>query len=316
MGYFSSIARHSGVRISGERAAAPVVRVAAPEPLDIEETVIVAPPLETGVRSADPPLPQAAPADAARERAAQHKPQVAATRSTPQAVAAAPPPASAPAATDQSKILPPAETTDTAHTIVPPQVSPMTAEPPSPVIVEHTRSVVRPQESAIVQERSAPVPVILSTPPADTPSPPRYFARTAELVAGRDADPAALQTIVFREVQEWVAAGQDTSRDAAVLESASARDVRPADEIPLADPPEAGAVRIAARRGVNRSGEAAVTPPLQIEEQRFELSIGTISVVVEGDQPVTPRPAVPPRAGRDSQPNTPPRSSRLSRHYL
>ncbi|MFN0140322.1 MAG: hypothetical protein ACKVQW_09575 [Pyrinomonadaceae bacterium] len=174
----------------------------------------------------------------------------------------------------------------------------------------------------------------------------RYFARTAQLIDGQEAAPEEARTILLHEIQEWVAAG--ALPDAEIVSTVG--EVKPAakaiQEIVKALEPEPGVVRIREKHvdetattqetvttlephpGVVRIREKHVEETAtaeahrqsaDVEEQNFNLSIGTISVVIEGDD----RPAQPPAESGRAQPTTQSsrnnagdRFSRLSRSYL
>ncbi len=114
---------------------------------------------------------------------------------------------------------------------------------------------------------------------ADTRSlrpPTNYFTRTTEIVAGDEVEPEEVQTIVLRELQEWVAAGAADDIDELAELRQGAVDLEP------------GVVRIGERHRPTAKSE---TVESTIEENRFELSIGTINVTVEDENLVRPIPA-------------------------
>ena len=141
----------------------------------------------------------------------------------------------------------------------------------------------------------------------------KFFEKTVEIVEGQTARPAEVHTILLREVQEWIAAGQPAPDEVSADVADSAAE--PLTDSSLPSERQPGVVRIA-------EGRAKPTPQLVQEvsttdfsEQFFELSIGSISVVVEGDErppALTPAQVAAQPAGRE----TPRRTSRLSRHYL
>lgn len=132
-----------------------------------------------------------------------------------------------------------------------------------------------------------------------------YFIKTAEIIERGDADPAEIRHVLLREVQEWAAgstaeaAGSDTVKKEAEPQIAK-QVVRPLPE-------RTDLI------GENIRNERAETEGLA--EQVFELSIGTINVVIEDEKPKQPEPA--PRATTQNAAKPASREfSRLSRRYL
>jgi len=90
----------------------------------------------------------------------------------------------------------------------------------------------------------------------------------------------------------------------------------PREESPAMIEREPGVVRIAPEVRLEKSVEKTSSPTSSIEEQSFEISIGSISVVVEGDDPA-PSNAPTAETARTPARETPRRTSRgLSRHYI
>jgi len=135
-----------------------------------------------------------------------------------------------------------------------------------------------------------------------------YFTHTAEIIGGREAEPEEVQTILLHEIQEWVV-GIDVPAESAP-EEIEIHSVLQQEE------PEPGVVRI----GRKRSSESIVEEPrIQspgIEEQSFDLSIGTINVVIEGEDKSPVSVPAPPSPSGQSKEETGNRFSRLKRSFL
>lgn len=134
---------------------------------------------------------------------------------------------------------------------------------------------------------------------------PPFFARTAAgLENGGKA--AEIRSILFQEVQEWVAASP---------ERAWSEDVDPdwaAGAATTTPTPRRGAIGTITRDGSPGSEHARVGPL----EQNFELSIGAVNVIIEeAIQPALPVP-VRQKSDRMAAQVAGPRSTRLSRNYI
>jgi hypothetical protein len=131
-----------------------------------------------------------------------------------------------------------------------------------------------------------------------------HFSQTAEVIGGRHAEPVEVQTILLRELQEWVAAGHTAEA------GPRAEADRSIESVALGAEP--GSVRI----GQKRHRGSIPKEASRIEEQSFDLSIGTISVVIEGDEHLPQRASAPraenPPSGQDRGRGR----SRLGRNYL
>lgn len=141
----------------------------------------------------------------------------------------------------------------------------------------------------------------------------RYFTRTAEALERGGLGVAEIQDIVLHEAQEWVAASPARADIQDVGASDRSGNIVTHKIVQTAS--ERGVVTLNDERP-RETAERAGTPGL--EEASFHLSIGTISVVIED--------AVPPlrqaESGRQDQGNRRARqvserqAPRLSRHYL
>jgi hypothetical protein len=132
-----------------------------------------------------------------------------------------------------------------------------------------------------------------------------YFSRTSEILTRGEADAAVVKTRVLQDVQEWVAASPFATMPAETKPHETgfmpdSMHYTAADKMPM---PEQGLADKAATH------TAAI-------EQNFELSIGTISVIVDaGEEPQRPLTPVPQQSRGVKQQNEP-RFSRLDRSYL
>lgn len=147
----------------------------------------------------------------------------------------------------------------------------------------------------------------------------RYFARTAQLIAGQEAAPEEARTILLHEIHEWVAAGALPDGEIVSKVEEMKPGAKAIQEIVKTFEPEPGVVRIREKHVEETETVEAHRQSADIEEQNFDLSIGTISVVIEGDD----RPVQPPAEVGQSKPATQnsrnsagDRFSRLSRSYL
>lgn len=141
----------------------------------------------------------------------------------------------------------------------------------------------------------------------------RYFTKTAEVIERGGLGAAEIQNILFHEVQEWTAAspaGTDI-RDINVEETSE----NVVKQKIVRAVPESGVVAIRGERRVERAESAENSG---LEEQSFNLSIGTISVVIEDAE----KPVQQAERRRQDQGNQNTRQgsarqfSRLSRNYL
>ena len=141
----------------------------------------------------------------------------------------------------------------------------------------------------------------------------RHFTKTAEAIELGNPDPVEIQRILLHEVQEWAAAAPT---EAAVqdLKAAKAPENVVKHQIVLAVP-ELGVVTVRDEKPMERAENAEGSG---LEEQSFNLSIGTISVVIED----AAKPVQQPEPRRQNEGNQSTRResarqfSRLSRNYL
>ena len=302
--YLSRIARQTGLHFSGQGAVYPRVSgepsaETPPARLDREETVMVSFSAET--KSAEP---------------ATLKPG--STPEQPAANPCAPKP-------DPSATLTPANPRSTETVVSKKTATGGQAPLSNPSKNQPTENVntvfVKPPAIAEQQEKERKDPGRNARPIPKEPEKRlevHHFSKTAEIIAGRHAEPVETQNILLREIQEWVAAGNTSDAEAreeanpsvaSVASGVGTRETQPALSV---SEPEPGVVRI----GEKHHREPIAKEASRIEQQSFDLSIGTISVVIEGDEH-PPQPAPAPRAGNQSnRPDAGRARSRLSRNYL
>jgi hypothetical protein len=307
-GYFSRIAKQSGIRFSkaGDRHAGAMKDRGErrPMPIDREETVMVSPPALVGP---DRPERKSSSPDMASPRESSRRPVS-------------------------------VESTDAFRTEASRRPSAAAESLPREPVIEEVKLVAtESSDSSPVEEDSLPLagtdrdpirqgprrraqkPISKEkrqTDTANTEVPDKdFFERTSEIIQGREAEPSTVQSILIQEVQEWIAAGRIPTDDIMLDQDVES-------PIPDETPPKVehnpGVIRIGDRRrpDMRRDREEELSSSSgEIQEQNFEISIGSISVVIDGDDPVSqPAPAV--AAPPSSPSGTPRRTSRLSRNYL
>jgi hypothetical protein len=301
-GYFSRIARQSGARVRSDAVRAD--RVATDlSPIDHEETVLVSPeqPVSASMPSdVDVSEPKVTTLSEKRSTPRSPSAEKAEALSTPE---------------PKSRAKKPAENVRRIQAAPEKQFEEPSERLPAENAEREKRDVRDVVEQAVVEQiadADPPVTAAITIQPSEK----RFFEKTTGLIEGRAAEPADVHTILLREVQEWIEAGH------------------PADDEPLPEPTDAveipsraeelaereqrpGVIRVmeARRREKVHEKLVEVSTPTSITEQSFELSIGSISVVIDGDD----RPAETTQhvaAPRPSAPETPRTVSRLSRHYL
>jgi hypothetical protein len=311
MGYFASIARHSGLQFSGQPLSArsgPPAPSDALAPLDVEETVIVPPSTDDRPARVEAGVPhQAAHDDAAStptepRRAADPAPvpiwiPIPRTEAAPVLVRDQRIPMATPAARPGAA---PAMTQESADAPIP-----VVGGPPE---IHQTLLTADPELIAPTHDHGAEVLLRIEKTPAN------YFTRTAELLAAPAPDPIETRTVFLREVQDWIADGPGDTTPREPSAPSSPEIVVAGDDTPQ-PPLEPGVRRIATS---HRAAPviASTEERTGIEEQRLELSIGTISVVIEGEDRSRPGSHRPPER-QIERPSPPPRRTpRLRRHYL
>jgi hypothetical protein len=299
-GYFSRIARQGGARIGGDvgpRPGTPAVNTQL-APIDHEETVMVPPRASSSV-PAPRQLKPNVDATVQDQTRAQKQPMSAIDPATEISPVEAKRPTPLEPVRAEVKLIEPEVTRDSSHV------------PPSPTREEKKIETLKPIESA----KKIPAPPRTAETPPEKSTEKKFFEKTVEIVEGQTAEPAEVHTILLREVQEWIAAGQTTPDE--VTAGVTDFTAEPIPETSLPIEREPGVVRIVEGRRSKAAAPELVqeVSMTDLREQNFELSIGSISVVVEGDErPPTPAPAQV--AAQPAARETPRRTSRLSRHYL
>jgi hypothetical protein len=321
-GYLSRIAKQSGLRFLEPRveprALTDFSRSRDPIAPDVEQTVMVGPsfPEPKGTQGMQP-APGPERVDGARDdredRAWKYATQAPAPREahqhSPEKRAV---PAAIENAGDATRLLP-QEVPRVVREVGAPRFA---GHPTSPRIVEQTTfkesgpsesAGERPRHADIVEpaERTEPGTKTSGNTGGLVTETKEYFARTAEILSNEEAITPELQTIVLREVQEWV--GASPSVPAQAQSDPQVRDAVRVAKVAQARAPEVGTTR--ERERLDEPDQ------LQPIEQRFDLSIGTINVTIEeAERPRTPDPQTrqPAKAASDDES----RFSRLSRSYL
>lgn len=130
-----------------------------------------------------------------------------------------------------------------------------------------------------------------------------YFKKTGELLETDDADRQEIQQILLQEVHEWVS-------DTPVFAESENVEVKE-PSIKILPPIERETVLVRepfAHQQDEKQG---------LEEQNFNLSIGTISIVIEEAEKPSPPENIPPKtSGESKTAETKRQFSRLSRNYL
>jgi hypothetical protein len=329
-GYFSRIARQGGARIAGDRGqrtATPAVkREPQLAPIDVRETVMVTPNASSDSLAARQHKPHdatvqdhtrgdqtrgdhtRAPQAAESSTSAFRSSHVSIDPATEISPAEARRQKSLEPIVEEVKLIESKATRDFSHLPVSPPLKPEARE----------SETLRPIAGDESRKQIPANPRTPETQPAQSTE-KKFFEKTVEIVEGQTARPAEVHTILLREVQEWIAAGQTAIEEvtAGVTNSAA----EPLIDLSLpSEQPEPGVVRIGESRRTKTAPERIPeVSTTDFSEQHFELSIGSISVVVEGDErtpaPVPAQVAARP-AARPAARETTHRTSRLSRHYL
>ena len=300
-GYFSRIARQGGARIAGAGGPRPTTAAKTEShlaPIDHEETVMVPPRASSEVSAAKPFKPNVdVVQDQTRTRkiVKQSTPAIDPVKNSP---AEAKRPAPLEAIREEVKLIEPEVTRDSSHV------------PPFPTPDEKKVDTLKPIESA----KRIPSHSHSAETPPEKSSEKKIFEKTVEIVGGQTAEPSEVHTILLREVQEWIAAGQTATHE--VIAGVADFAAEPLPDTSLPSEREPGVVRIVEGRRPKAASELVQeVSTTDFREQNFELSIGSISVVVEGDER-SPAPAPAQVAAQPARHETPQRTSRLSRHYL
>lgn len=322
-GYFSRIAKHSGLRFSGQEArsrssAGDVSKTGHTFPLEKLETVLIpasqSPETSGEIREkghSENPGPPRGDASAPSHK---EPPRKSLVPETPQELKGIP---------DQQPVVetrtaPPSESVDAGPPPVGDDERKRTAtSSPDSSVVEIASSVEGDRQTVEDQPPRAEPPLreprviveVQDIVAADSKEQRKnFFTKTAEAMDIGDLGKDEVQRILLQETQEWVAASEsetdpvqiETPRELeaiVVKESAT-----PTRELVVADPDRREAENVEKER---------------LEEQVLDLSIGTISVVIE-DAEKSEREKPPPRPvdNQTAKKETKREYSRLNRNYL
>ena len=319
-GYFASLAKQSGLRVSGQKPGARVSSVRAEgvisKPLHREERVLVPPSIDDArtenkaaprsmqkmdspKRKSAGPSVEAQPPEFSKEPVKVIREEESGNRRELAKVEAASP--DAPRLHDVRDIAEPRPATENRVSL---EDNPI----PEITVVEHREFVEQegtPTVSAEPPDEPGPSPAVIT----ETVERPRFFVKTAELIEKGEAGSEDIGNILFQEVRQWVAGGpSETDASTDLPEKLEALTVR---EVPRKET-EPGTVVIRERIGQERTRE-----PDALEEQNFDLSIGTISVIIE-DPEKAPEPVqvIQNERSQNASTGTKREFSRLRRNYL
>jgi hypothetical protein len=186
--------------------------------------------------------------------------------------------------------------------------SPAWEPAPRITVVEHRELVEQETASAISADQPGKL-----TPPetliTETVEQPRFFVKTAELIEKGEASSDDIGGILFQEVRQWVSSGpaepQAPAANPEAVETVTVRDINHREREP-------GTVMIGERFHQERSSE-----PAALAEQNFNLSIGTISVIIEDpEKPAEPVRVIQNEPAQNNSSDTKREFSRFSRNYL
>jgi hypothetical protein len=179
-------------------------------------------------------------------------------------------------------------------------------------------------EAAIVPiaEETIEISTAEETKAAEQANRQKYFSRTAKIMERSEPDAAGLQNILFQELREWAAGSPadptPPARDAAAaaVTGAEQRELGLATHREIFQMErEPAVVSIKEKETFENDGSSGVSSGLA--EQSFDLSIGTINVIIEDTAPL-PGPERPSRneSAQNNSSQTKREYSRLSRNYL
>ncbi len=308
-GYFSHLARQSGVRFSAPGGETVTARKMppnkSPTPLAVEQTILVAPTKATAQMSEVPRQKgEGRPAEQRIPKTISQQEQVPTFTEN------------IPAPGNKKSDFPPARGGATTRSSLPREIEKTVQATPINSTGAKTKTGENPaiKRTVLVDSKSSgPGKTSLGPKPNEAegyqkPEQKRYFTKTAEVVGRGDFESMEIQNIMLREVQEWAAAGT-AEPDVPVLNINPKFEKVVKNPVPkAASELEAVAIqdhkRIEKKESIENSGS---------EDQNLNLSIGTISVVVEDPAKPGPRqgegrPAAPQESARPF--------SRLSRSYL
>ena len=140
-----------------------------------------------------------------------------------------------------------------------------------------------------------------------------FFSTTAEIIAGRQVERSEAQSVVIREIQEWIASGSSSPLIAGSGDE-NAPFVEPSHRSTDTDI-AAGVIRILDEKEPGHAAESRdARTASSVEESTFDLSIGSVTVVIEGE----PASHVPPQQPARRSEHAAERKTypRLRRSYL
>jgi hypothetical protein len=305
-GYLSRIAKQSGIRFSngGNSPGDLIKNPGEPRlmPIDREETVMIAP--------QEPVMPD-------RPKATAKVRDVGASGKLPRPQRSeneVPGPGSITKPSHRGEGLPSEPVIEEVKLVAPESPDSSPASKDSLALAEQEDEAIRREPG-----RGAQRPINIEKRQTDTATSEvpdkRFFEMTSSIIEGRDAEPSEVQTIVINEVQEWIAAGRIPTDD--IMPDLDVESSKPYTMPPIAER-KRGVIRIDDRVSpeVNTDHEEERrSSPSEVHEQNFEISIGSISVVIDGEDSA-PQPATAVAAPPSVSRATPPGRSRLSRNYL
>lgn len=326
-GYFSRLAKQSGLRFPGQNTVTHSFSAGQPEadlsPLHREKTIMISPSLPAervtgapgskapGETGASEKLPSPA-------RAEQNQKQARRVSGSGEALARTEEKFSVEPGRKEKRVVSPPENTDKNS---PPAFAKKGFDADEPAgEIQVVEQIVftgsdKPAENEPEKTAEAAGPgelithEILRPESAESAGQRKYFSKTAELLQKGEPDAVEIQNILFQEVREWVAGEPVTT------------------ELP-GPQPERRSETIAAEESFTRVREPGVITVTEknriesietagLEEQSFNLSIGTISVVIEAEEtPKQPEQRPQNENNQNVSRKTKREFSRLNRNYL
>lgn len=319
-GYFASLAKQSGLHVSGQKPGALVSPAEGQDriskPLHREETILVPPSVDDAriENAAAPRSPQKMDIPKGRGGGPSVETQPVMLREKAKKVLreeesdSKKGPAKVEAASPEVRLLHDIGDIAGPRTAIEDRISHDVDRVPEITVVEQQKFIEQEEASEISADIPAkPEPSQIVNP--ETVEQPRFFVKTAEIIERGEPGSAEINSILIEEVRQWVASGPAEPEAPAVLhqrpESLTVRDVPRRETGP-------GTVVIKERVDHESPGE-----PAAIEEQNFNLSIGTISVIIEEpEKPAEPLRVVQNERSQDTSSGVKREFSRLSRNYL
>lgn len=289
-GYFSRIAKQSGLRFSESGREKPDMgkkhAYRLPEPPGIEETVLIPPALQTGTASGSPgqepegksqvPEQPTTKVRAQQKQALTIRDSISARRTEKADIEygleklrmdsyAPGEHKKTERSSSDEKELTESKTAD--------KIRPVEQNAFEHTGVQEIRVHADPVKAEKTKEQNVEIESLIN---ADRKS---YFTKTAELIERGGLDAGKIRNIVFHEVREWVAASPAgaNSQDKNFGET-TGNMIKP-ETMRAAPEPEVITVRDAGRMERTESAENPV-----LEEQSFNLSIGTISIIEDSGE--------------------------------